>query len=136
MTSTGSWNSSSHPPSPAGGHEQPTCGACSTGCSLLLGVAVQAAEIQDADGLWDLLKRVKPLYPWLRAVFADSIYNRFTALLACFLFGLTLIIVRRVEGSPADGWWRDRSAGSAAGGVCPRTTRSYPRSQKPWSPWP
>ena len=30
---------------------------------------------------------------------ADSIYNRFTALLACFLFGLTLIIVRRVAGS-------------------------------------
>jgi hypothetical protein len=38
-----------------------------------------------------LLKRVRPLYPWLRAVFADSIYNRLTALLACFLFGLTLI---------------------------------------------
>jgi putative transposase len=97
---------------------------------LLLGVVVHAADIQDADGLSDLLKRVKPLYPWLRAVFADrsptrgrapswggnaassrppmvtcrayfrsSIYNRLTALLACFLFGLTLIIVRRVAGS-------------------------------------
>jgi putative transposase len=32
-------------------------------------------------------------------VFADSIYNRLTAMLACFLFGLTLIIVRRVAGS-------------------------------------
>ena len=42
---------------------------------------------------------MKPLYPWLRAVFADSIYNRLTALLDCFLFGLTLIIVRRVKGS-------------------------------------
>ena len=83
---------------------------------LLLGVVVHAADIQDADGLWDLLKRLKPLYPWLRAVFADSIYNRLTALLACFLFGLTLIIVRRVEGSrgfavqaadiqDADGLW-------------------------------
>src|SRR5918993_177464 len=66
---------------------------------LLLGVVVHAADIQDADGLWDLLKRVKPLYAWLRAVFADSSYNRLTALLACFLFGLTLIIVRRVAGS-------------------------------------
>jgi putative transposase len=105
---------------------------------LLLGVVVQAADIQDAGGLWGLLKRLKPLYPWLRAVFADSIYNRLTALLACFLFGLTLIIVRRVAGSRGfvDGWSRDRSAGSAAGGVCPRTTRSYPRSRKPWSPWP
>ena len=54
---------------------------------------------QDADGLGDLLKRVKPLYPWLRAVFADSIYNRLAALLACFLFGLALIIVRRPAGS-------------------------------------
>jgi putative transposase len=66
---------------------------------LLLGVVVHAADIQDADGLGDLLKRVKPLYPWLRAVFADSIYNRLAALLACFLFGLTLIVVRRAAGT-------------------------------------
>src|SRR3954466_10163430 len=66
---------------------------------LLLGVVVHAADIQDADGLGDLLKRLKPLYNWLQAVFADSIYNRLTAMLACFLFGLTLIIVRRPAGS-------------------------------------
>ena len=40
---------------------------------LLLGILVHAADIQDANGLGDLLQRVKPLYPWLRAVFADSI---------------------------------------------------------------
>jgi transposase len=66
---------------------------------LLLGVVVHAADVQDADGLWGLLKRLKPLYNWLRAVFADSIYNRVAAMLACFLFGLTLIIVRRAAGS-------------------------------------
>ena len=66
---------------------------------LLLGVLVHAADIQDADSLGDLLKRIKPLYNWLRAVFADSIYNRLAALLSCFLFGLTLIIVRRAAGS-------------------------------------
>ena len=66
---------------------------------LPLGVVVQAADIQDADGLHALLRRVKPLYPWLRAVFADSVYHRLTAMLACFLFGLTLIIVRRVAGA-------------------------------------
>jgi putative transposase len=59
---------------------------------LLLGVVVHAADIQDADGLGDLLRRVKPLYNWLRTVFADSIYNRLTALLACFLAGLVLFI--------------------------------------------
>ena len=31
---------------------------------LLVGVLVHAADIQDADGFGDLLKRVKPLYPW------------------------------------------------------------------------
>ncbi len=66
---------------------------------LLLGVVVHAADIQDADGLGGLLKRVKPLYSWLRTVFADSIYHRLAALLACFLAGLVLIIVRRVAGT-------------------------------------
>ena len=32
-------------------------------------------------------------------MFADSIYNRLAALLACFLFGLALIILRRLAGS-------------------------------------
>ena len=32
---------------------------------------------------------MKPLYAWLRAVFADSIYNRLAALLACFLAAAT-----------------------------------------------
>jgi putative transposase len=66
---------------------------------LLLGIFVHAADIQDADGLGDRLKRVKPLYPWLRVVFADSIYNRLATLLACFLVGLVLIIVRRAAGT-------------------------------------
>jgi putative transposase len=66
---------------------------------LLLGILVHAADVQDADGLPDLLKRLKPLYPWLRAVFADSVYNRLAAMLACFLFGLTLIVVRRAAGT-------------------------------------
>ena len=38
---------------------------------------------------------------------------------------------RRLAGSAPvpDGWLRDRSAGSAAGGVCPRTTRNCPVSK-------
>jgi putative transposase len=42
---------------------------------------------------------LKRLYCWLKAVFADSIYDRLPVLLACFLLGLTLIIVRRLAGS-------------------------------------
>ena len=66
---------------------------------LRLGVVVHAANIQDADGAWDLLRRLKPLYCWLKAVFADSVYNRLATLLACYLLGLTLIIVRRIAGT-------------------------------------
>jgi putative transposase len=65
---------------------------------LLLGVLVHVASIQDADGAGDLLRRIKPLYCWLRTVFADSIHNRVAALLACFLLGLTLLIIRRIPG--------------------------------------
>jgi putative transposase len=46
-----------------------------------------------------LLKKIKGLYCWLTVVFADSIYNRLPVLLACFLLGLTLIIVRRIAGT-------------------------------------
>ena len=60
---------------------------------------VHAADIQDADSAGDLLSKIKPLYCWLQVVFADSIYNRAAVLLACFLLGLTLIIVRRVAGT-------------------------------------
>lgn len=60
---------------------------------------VHAAGIQDADGAGDLLRRLKRLYCWLRVVFADSVYDRLPVLLACFLLGLTLVIVRRLAGS-------------------------------------
>ena len=42
---------------------------------------------------------MRPIHPWLQAVFADSIYNRLAAMLACFLFGLVLVVVRRVAGA-------------------------------------
>ena len=66
---------------------------------MLLGILVHAANIQDADSAGDLLNRIKGLYCWLKAVFADSIYDRVPVLLACFLLGLTLIIVRRIAGT-------------------------------------
>jgi transposase len=66
---------------------------------LLLGVVVHAASIQDADGADSLLGRIKPLYCWLRAVFADGGYSRVPTILACFLLGLTLLIVSRPRGA-------------------------------------
>jgi putative transposase len=95
---------------------------------LLLGILVHAADIQDADGLGDLLKSVKPLHPWPRAVFADSICICLAALLACFLFGLTLIIVRRLAGSTGfvvqpRRWVVERSLGWF--GRCRRLFKDY-----------
>jgi putative transposase len=62
-------------------------------------VIAHAADVQDADGAGDLLRRLKRLYPWLRVVFADSAYDRLAALLACFLLGLTLVVIRRLAGT-------------------------------------
>ncbi len=62
-------------------------------------MVVHAADVQDADGAGDLLRRIKRLYCWLEAVFADSVYNRLAMLLACFLLGLTPIVVRRIAGT-------------------------------------
>jgi len=73
-------------------------------------VPAHAASIQNAGGAGDLLRRLKPLYCWLRTVFADSAYNRVTALLACFLLGLTLLIIaasrppRALPYCPAGEW--------------------------------
>ena len=47
----------------------------------------------------DLLRRLKRLYPWLKVVFADSAFDRLAALLACFLLGLTLVVIRRPAGA-------------------------------------
>ena len=60
---------------------------------------MHAADIQDADGAGDLLRRLKRLYPGLKVVFADSAYDRLAALLACFLLGLTLVVIRRLAGA-------------------------------------
>ena len=60
---------------------------------------MNAADIQDADGAGDLLRRLKRLYPRLKVVFADSAYDRLAALLACFLLGLSLVVIRRLAGT-------------------------------------
>lgn len=63
---------------------------------MLLGVLVHASNIQDGAGAPGLLTRIRPLYPWLRAVFADGAYDRLAVVPACFLLHFTLSIVRKI----------------------------------------
>jgi putative transposase len=61
-------------------------------------------------------------------VFADSIYNRLAALLACFLAGLVLIIVRRAAGTTGfvvqpRHWVIEKSLGWF--GRCRRLSKDY-----------
>ena len=109
----------------------------------LLGVVVHAADLQDAEGARELLKRIKRLYCWLEAVFAGSIYDRLAALLACSLLGLTLIVVRRTAGATGlvllpRRWVVGRTIGWL--GRWRRLSRDYerncPRSPRRWSSWP
>lgn len=58
-----------------------------------------AASVTTSLLFGNLLRQVKPFCTWLRTSFADSISNRLAALLACFVAGSVLIIVRRTTGS-------------------------------------
>jgi transposase len=44
-------------------------------CGLLVGAAVHPADIQDRDGARLVIAAVRQLFPWLRHLFADSVYN-------------------------------------------------------------
>jgi transposase len=83
---------------------------------LLLAVAVHPANVQDRDGAALVLARLKPLYCWLRVMFADSAYNSVLLMAFCFTLGITLMIVNRVLGTVgfqvlAKRWIVERSLG-------------------------
>jgi transposase len=42
---------------------------------LLVGVVVHPADIQDRDGAGIVIQAIHDLFPWLRHLFADSVYN-------------------------------------------------------------
>jgi len=44
-------------------------------CGLLVGAEVHPADVQDRDGARLVIETIHQLFPWLRHLFADSVYN-------------------------------------------------------------
>jgi transposase len=42
---------------------------------LLVGAEVHPADVQDRDGAVPVIEAIHQLFPWLRHLFADSVYN-------------------------------------------------------------
>ena len=69
---------------------------------LLVGVAIHPANIQDRDGAELVIEAIHDLFPWLRHLFADSVYNGPNLRQALVKFGhWTIEIVRRAIAEPA-----------------------------------
>src|ERR1700682_2833013 len=65
-------------------------------CGLLVGAEVHPADVQDRDGAKLVIEAVHQLFPWLRPLCADSVYNGPTVREALVKFGdWTIEIVKR-----------------------------------------
>ena len=70
-------------------------------CGLLVGVAIHPANIQDRDGAELVIEAIHDLFPWLRHLFADSVYNGPNLRQALVKFGdWTIEIVKRATAAP------------------------------------
>jgi putative transposase len=64
---------------------------------LVLALAVHPADVQDRDGAALVLVRLRPLFCWVRTIFAAAAYDSDRVAVACLALGITaLIIVRRL----------------------------------------
>jgi putative transposase len=71
-------------------------------CGLLVGAEVHPADIQDRDGAVLVIEAIHQLFPWLRHLFADSVYNGPNLREALAKFGKwTIEIVKRAADAAA-----------------------------------
>lgn len=107
---------------------------------LVLALAVHPADVRDRDGaaLALALARLRPLFRWVRTIFADAAHASDGVAVARLALGITaLIIVRRLAALPwASGCSRSAgslngpSAGSADGAGWRAITSSCRRSPR------
>jgi transposase len=65
-------------------------------CGLMVGAEVHPADVQDRDGAGLVIEAIHQLFPWLRHLFADSVYNGPNLRDALVKFGgWTIEIVKR-----------------------------------------
>jgi len=112
-------------------------------CGLLVGAAVHPADIQDRDGAVLVIEAVHQLFPWLRRLFADSVYNGASLHQALAKFGnWTVEIVKRPLTRRAfncchgDGSSNEPSLGSIETAASQRISRRRSRAPKRGSTLP
>jgi transposase len=103
---------------------------------LRVGVVVHPADIQDRDGAGIVTQAVHYLFPWLRHLFADSVYNGPNLRETLAKFGdWTIEIVTRATG--VTGFPSCRAAGLSSepspGSI---ETADWQRTSRPQSPAP
>src|SRR5271155_2076199 len=107
-------------------------------CGLLVGAEVHPADIQDRDGAVLVIEAIHQLFPWLRHLFADSVYNGPNLREALAKFGnWTIEIVKRTADAvgfqllPGDGWSNELWLGSIETAVWPKISRLRSPAPKP-----
>jgi putative transposase len=76
-------------------------------CGLLVGAAIHPADLQDRDGAPLVIEAIHQLCPWLRHLFADSVYNGPNLRDVLTKFGKwTIEIVKRAPTPPGFNFFR------------------------------
>src|SRR5690348_953127 len=103
---------------------------------LLVGAEVHPADVQDRDGAVLVIEAIHQLFPWLRHLFADSVYNGPNLREALAKFGdWTIEVVTRAAGNGTESsrtlCWRGvdsnfqfRARWATVSKLCPRPARS------------
>ena len=104
---------------------------------LLVGAEVHPADVQDRDGAVLVIEAIHQLFPWLRHLFADSVYNGPNLGDALAKFGnWTIEIVKRAADAAgfkllhAAGLLNERSLGSTETAAWQRISRRRLRAPK------